>query len=246
MTAGGPRLEIWLADLKQLEPALNAAERRHAVLASSERAWSNTPGPAVEARRLSRIALRLLLARWNRDVACGVEFATGPHGKPLLTGGTAHFSLSHTRDHALFAISAASPVGVDLEADRTIQLGTARLALMIAAADALAGAHSGHAAPDTVERSVQAWTVLEAFAKARGSGIGALLTELGITAAGLRAGSPVEIAARAADLLDTTRFRVHRLTLPTGWHGAVASAGDITSSESTPRMMLAEHCVFAP
>jgi phosphopantetheinyl transferase len=153
-----------------------------------------------------------------------------------------HLSLSHTRDHALFALGNSGPLGIDLEGDRTIQLGTARLALMIAAAEALAGSRADDDRPDTAAGSVAAWTVLEAFAKARGSGIGALLTELGITAAGARSSSPEEVAARAAGLVATTCFHVHRLQLPKGWHGAVAVPGGAAVPDLVPRMMRAEHC----
>ncbi|MGW6454789.1 4'-phosphopantetheinyl transferase family protein [Streptomyces sp. NPDC055078] len=39
----------------------------------------------------------------------------GPHGRPVLPGGEAHFSLSHTGGMVLIALAAA-PVGVDVEA----------------------------------------------------------------------------------------------------------------------------------
>ncbi|MGW3326718.1 4'-phosphopantetheinyl transferase family protein [Streptomyces virginiae] len=71
---------------------------------------------------VAHVALRLLLGSlldtapqalvMARDTCpeCG-----GPDGRPVLVGGRAHFSLSHSRD-AVFVACASTPVGVDVEA----------------------------------------------------------------------------------------------------------------------------------
>ncbi|MFD7787354.1 4'-phosphopantetheinyl transferase family protein [Streptomyces nojiriensis] len=71
---------------------------------------------------VAHVALRLLLGAlldtaprdlvMTRDACpeCG-----GPDGRPVLVGGRAHFSLSHSRD-AVFVACASTPVGVDVEA----------------------------------------------------------------------------------------------------------------------------------
>lgn len=243
MTAATPRLEIWLADLEGLQPALEAAEKRIALLAPSERAWNAAPSSSNATRRLSRLALRVLLARWGVGEARGAEFATETRGKPKLRDHNAHFSVSHTRDHALIAIAGIGPIGIDLEGDRTIQLGTARLSLMIAAAGALANMTADQ--EDSIEfgdRSLRAWTALEAFGKARGSGIGALLTDIGITASGARALSRADTAARAAELMSATDLKVRHLHLPPGWHGAVAAPASLLEAAPAVHELMHEHC----
>ncbi|MFD1832879.1 4'-phosphopantetheinyl transferase family protein [Streptomyces desertarenae] len=71
---------------------------------------------------VAHVALRLLLGElldtsprdlvMSRDACpeCG-----GPSGRPVLLGGGAHFSLSHSRD-VVFVACASTPVGVDVEA----------------------------------------------------------------------------------------------------------------------------------
>lgn len=244
MTSTSLRFEIWLADLSRLEAALEAAERRLGLLSASERAWPADGTPISSTRRSSRIALRLALSRWGIEAARGVEFVLEPLGKPRLPGEPAHFSLSHTRHHALIAIAEGGPIGADLEGERVIQLSHARQWLMIAAADAMAGATAkqGGMGLETT-RSIQAWTALEAFAKARGSGIGALLTDLGITASGARAPSLCDTETRAKELLAAEGLMVRSLSLPAGWYGSIAVPEDLAARTPGVREMTPEHCL---
>ncbi len=226
-------LQIWLADLEALASALEAAEARHGLLALSERDWlAQSPPQSRRWRRLARIGLRIALARAGAADARAGEFQADANGKPSLPGTALAFNASHAGGVALFVISAHGPVGIDLESERTVALGERRRAMIeIAASALLRGRHP--------TAFLQAWTCLEAFAKARGTGIGALLTELGITAAGTKQLTDAEIRARAAATLASSPLEIRPLEVPATFYACVAAPRPI------PRAGLIVHTLAA-
>lgn len=233
-----PRLDIRLADLSNLAADLQRADEQHTLLAPSEREWPDGPPDFKRWRRLARIALRVCLAQWGSRGGCDEELVIDEAGKPRLPGGSPHFSISHHGELALLAICTVGPVGIDLERERIVQLSERRKALIEAAGQGLA---RDQIAPDFLS----AWTRLEAFGKARGTGVGPLLTELGITAAGSREASEAEVAARAASIAAGAALQVESLALPAGCYGAIAAprealalgarVGELTAADCDPR-----------
>ena len=226
-------MRVWLADLDRLEAALEAVEATAGLLACTERKWmSPAPAGARRRRRLARIALRLVLVRQGAEAARGVELAVDAHGKPRLATDGLAFNASHSGGLALIAVASHGPIGVDLETERRVQLGPERRALIVAAGSALCATGCGPGGSITVLAAegtsdtatfLAAWTRLEAFAKARGTGIGTLLTDLGITASGARVSTPYDVGARAHALSDATQLAVASLALLSGTYGAVAA-----------------------
>lgn len=224
MNAGGlqapSQLQIWLIDLDEVGARLEAVEVSIGLLAESERAW-NSPAPADTRRwrSLARIALRLLLAGAGAEEARGAEFTIDARGKPSLRANALAFNAAHSRGRALIAIAGQGPLGIDLEQNREVQLSEGRRQLIVAAGQAIAT----KAARDGF---LSAWTCLEAFAKARGSGIGALLTELGITVSGFSKRAP-DVAGAAITLRRASGLDVVPLALSSGLYGAVAGPRDV-------------------
>jgi 4'-phosphopantetheinyl transferase len=212
-----PGLTIRLLDLDHLGSALERVETEKRLLSPDERAWPPGLRPEILGRRrAARIALRLILSDAGVDAARGGPFAYEPGGKPSIAGGPA-FSLSHSDQHALIAVSASGPVGVDLERTRSTAIEIRRRALIEAAGLALAGPRANDA-----DRLLAAWTRLEALAKALGLGMGRLLAMLGITARGT-AGLAAEGAASAAlRIAADGGLAVAALPLPPRLFGAVA------------------------
>lgn len=64
---------------------------------------------------LSRGALRRILGRSLDADPSGLQFVTGPAGKPALAGHSLQFNLSHTANWVAIACATQSPVGVDIE-----------------------------------------------------------------------------------------------------------------------------------
>lgn len=107
-------LHVWRADLDAAgwprPEGLPAAERERA-------AQMRRPGAAAR-WVAARWALRGVLARYLEEEPSEIELALDPDGKPRLEEGAdrLRFNLSHSGAIALVAVSAAHPVGVDVEA----------------------------------------------------------------------------------------------------------------------------------
>ena len=138
------------------------------------------PGEAARAARFATIedrrryvvshgVLRLILSGRTGREPQAIEIAIGDLGKPYLAGPGPHFSLSHAADAALVAVSDAGPVGVDLEQVRA-DVGLARFAGELLPAPEV---ERIEALPveERLRAWFQAWTRLEAAAKASGQGL---------------------------------------------------------------------------
>ena len=159
--------EIWFVDLADCVTALDEIERATPRL---------PPGDDMKPaeRRRAHVALRWLLERKLGAGIRGVPFARSAKGKPSLAGTPIHFSLAHTHTAALVAVCDSGPVGVDLEAPRTVRIPAHRRPRIEALAVRLAGG-APLGGRDANEHFLHAWVRLEAFAKAEGTGIGRLL-----------------------------------------------------------------------
>jgi 4'-phosphopantetheinyl transferase len=113
--------------------------------------------------------LRRLLARELGVAAADVPIVVAEGGKPELAGGELHFSLARSEGVALFALSATTEVGVDLEA---ITTGTDMEG--VAARFFSPSERGALAALPEAERLGAAygcWARKEAYAKAIGTGL---------------------------------------------------------------------------
>jgi 4'-phosphopantetheinyl transferase len=173
-------VDVWLVDIDATGDALDALDQHFALLTVDERARaSGLDILRAQQWTRTRVALRALLAS-----RLGLQAAQGPYelsaaGKPRLVGSTLDFSLSHSGRFALIALSGGGPVGVDIETRNQVNMHPDRLQAIESAAMTLAP-DVPLPARDDATRFVQAWTRLEALAKATGAGIGTLLISLGI------------------------------------------------------------------
>lgn len=195
--------ELWLVDLAAGAPLLTDFARDHGLIPA---ATASAGAP----RDTARAALRILLAGHIGVAAARRPFDISPRGKPSLRGDIRpriEFSLAHCETVALIAMSSDGAIGVDLEAPRSVRIASQRRASLIAAATVLC--------PDTPLPDgpgdagfLQAWTRLEALAKATGEGIGALLERLrrGEAVAGQAAGPDQPICVRDVTVRSTSPF----------------------------------------
>jgi hypothetical protein len=125
-------------------------------------------GSATAERELSHTALRLILAAVTGYDPHAIRFATGYRGKPYLADlpRAPHFSLSRSGDIALIAVTWDGPVGVDVERIRPDLEIAAFVRDLVGAGEVARIEAMPH---ERRERAwFQAWTRLEAVAKASG------------------------------------------------------------------------------
>jgi 4'-phosphopantetheinyl transferase len=120
---------------------------------------------------LTRSWLRRLLGVYLDQDPAGLRVETMPKGKPFLAGFRVLFNLSHSGDWALLGFCRDRPLGLDVEAHRSVPvLSLARRffqAREVATLEALL--------PVEQERLFfEYWTAKEAYLKATGEGLGAL------------------------------------------------------------------------
>lgn len=214
MPAGGPgglvdrpSVELWLADLAALAQPLADLDASDPLLTADERA--DLAGP----RRAARMALRLLLGRMFGGAAASGPFMSAGHGKPSLAELQGDFNLAHSGTLALIGLATVGPIGVDLEAARSVRLDTRRRDAIAAASIRLAGGLDLPAGEDA--RILQAWARLEAYGKASGKGIGRTLAALGIWG---RPGAEASQSTGSDDL----GVALHDVDAGAGRHAAVA------------------------
>lgn len=204
--------EIWLVDLDRAAAGLEAVETAaprlpHEMLRRLE---AMSDDAARRERRLTHIALRILIEARLGPAAARTPFVRSQTGKPSPAAEGAGFSLAHTRGLALIAVGDATPLGVDIERTRPVTIPDPRRAPIEAEAMAIAGGQA-LAGPDRDARFLSAWVRIEAAAKALGCGVGPILERL-------RPGrsAPDRNAAKALQI------RVHDIGIEAGVFAAVA------------------------
>lgn len=174
---------------------------------------------------LSHGLLRLLLSRYTHMEAGQIQFATGPHGKPAVTGpsvasGGIRFSLSHSGEYALVAVARGREVGVDVEVRKAERECLKLAARFFAPAESqtIASLHG-----DAQQRLFyRFWTAKEAYLKGRGVGLSLGLDRFEIV---FDAQAPdARVRLTDSGTFDRT-WQIQLLSLPNHLAGAVAVEG---------------------
>jgi 4'-phosphopantetheinyl transferase len=173
----GPNdIHVWCASLNNCQGALS---RFDAVLSADERRRAGRFHFAGDRDRFvaRRGILRELLARYLRQDVARIEFSLGRFGKPCVAGPDGgrrlHFNASHSGELAVYSVTSAGPVGVDVERLREIPDLDAIAPRFFAPEKArrLTGLPRNR----QLEEFFAGWTWNEAVLKASGEGIGAHL-----------------------------------------------------------------------
>ena len=126
--------------------------------------------------RRSRIAVRLLLARYLRRDPSQIVFVLGRFGKPEIFASKLHFNLSHSDENAILAIS-SSQVGVDLELRRRCESVIDGIAELVFHPLEL-NVFSRKTKEEKMEMFWELWTQKEAYCKYLGAGLNKPLKEI--------------------------------------------------------------------
>lgn len=171
----------------------------------------------------SHVALRGILASYLETMPASLAFSEGPHGKPFVDaptqGRSLRFSLSHSADVALVAVSREREVGVDVERVR--------------ARDDLEGFAARYFSPhertalarvtesERLRAFFEIWTLKEAYLKACGDG---LLRELDAFDVTVGDAQPRLLAVRDRPW-DEARWALRRIDPGGAFVAALAIAG---------------------
>ena len=169
------RLDVAAAEVARLLESLSSDERRRA----SRLRFGRDRYRFV----VGRGRLREVLATYVDAAPAQVVFAYGPRGKPRLGGlrtGDLRFSLSHTGDDALIAITRGREVGVDLESVRPDALGETEASLFLSPSERRV--IDGLPAAERTRALFTRWVQKEAYAKARGDGLALDLQAIEVSA----------------------------------------------------------------
>jgi 4'-phosphopantetheinyl transferase len=159
-------IHLWQADLASNLKNLPALEQ---MLAAEELAKAAQFRVEVDRKRyiFAHGALRTILSRYLNTTPGALVFRYGPRGKPELAKGAVRFTMSHSHNLVLCAISRVRQLGVDVERVRP-EVGPD-----------VAGCFSPRALRLLETLPVRArrraffhgWTRLEAWSKAQGQGL---------------------------------------------------------------------------
>lgn len=154
---------------------------------------------------VSRACLRTALGRYARSDAASLEFEVGTWGKPALRRPTGceeiQFSISHSHELVVLAVTRSNPLGIDVEHIRPIPEALEIAQTYFSPAESL---NLGKAAPDLRSQAfLRYWTFKEAFGKADGRGL-----FLPLNCVELSAGDPPHIVSITGAERDTEHWSV--------------------------------------
>ena len=214
------QVHLWCAVLRDFESVL---PRFEAVLSSAERARAKEFRFSRDRTQfIIRHGIRReLLGRYLKRHPSEIDFCYGPSGKPGIKNGGSpkplEFNDSHSGGLALYAVTLACPVGVDVECLRPVpefqdiatRFFSLREAEMLMALPM----------ESRMEGFFTCWTHKEAFLKATGEGIGQDLTKVEVKLNPRRA---VEVLHSSSEPQTQTEWQWHSFFPARGYLAAIA------------------------
>lgn len=212
----GTAVHIWAAHLDRSQAEHVAFLR---LLSASEVERASRFRQDLHARRsiAARGILRSILGGYLGRAPASLHFDY-PGGKPMLATPDTEplrFNLAHADDLALFAVTRAADIGVDVErvAPFADAMDIALHYFSPAEVEALGRA------PDTAEAFYRCWTRKEAYIKALGEGLAHPLHEFDVT---LQTGQAAALLRAGDDPAEAGRWTLRHLEPAIGFVGAVA------------------------
>jgi 4'-phosphopantetheinyl transferase len=219
-------LHVWRVALDQAED--DVAHLR-AGLSADEQARADRFHFDRDRRRyaVARGGLRALIGRYLDRAPGDLLFEYGPQGKPRLAPLSGqmplHFNLAHSHEMALYAITLAGEVGVDIEYTQR----QVRDIDQIAARFFSANENAVYCALPALDRRAaffRCWTRKEAFIKAIGEGLSHPLDRFDVT---LAPNQPAAILSIDGEPVGSSTWSLFHLEPAADYIGAVAVRGPV-------------------
>jgi phosphopantetheinyl transferase len=167
--AAADRVTIWSAPVQQLAHmrAYGDLLGPEDLLAISQMRCAATRDCTIAGRILLRTALSQAVE--NRIEPRDWQIRTGPNGKPVVATGwpALHFSISHTDQIAVVAVSETLPIGIDIE---TLDEGPSEDVIATCCCPSERLLFSATAPYQRSHEFIRLWTLKEAYAKMIGVG----------------------------------------------------------------------------
>ncbi len=221
-TLSQDEVHVWRIGLET--PAAEFAKMLH-VLSQDERARADRFHFEADRRRvvIGRGYLRLLIAEIVRLPADQLQFAYNDFGKPELASvepRALQFSVSHSGELILIAITVGRDVGVDVERIRTdFDVEEVAERFFSDREHETLRSLDGHA---KTEAFFKLWTLKEAYLKAKGTGLSAALNQFDVLCANETAPT---LTVTHSDPDEAGEWTLRPLSVPAGYAAALAARG---------------------
>ncbi len=219
-------LHVWQVPLDQPEERM---ARCRAILSADERARADRFHFDRDRRRyvIARGVLRSILSRYLDVQPERLTFDYGPQGKPRLSPMAAqiplYFNVAHSHELALYAITRAYEVGIDVEYTKRQVTDIDQLTERFFSANENA-VYRALPAPDRRAAFFRCWTRKEAFIKSIGEGLSHPLDRFDVTFA---PDQPPVILSIDGEPAAATAWSLFHLEPAVDYVGAVAIQGVI-------------------
>jgi 4'-phosphopantetheinyl transferase len=215
-------VDLWVIDLHDAVAQSEWVQERHCLSpAEQDRAARFRRPQDRDQYQIAHTGLRLLLARYLGLLPGAVPFEINPEGKPQLAPPhDAHlaFNLSHCDGQVLYAITAGTPVGVDVEFVKPNRDLNGMMRTIASPAEQ--AAYAALPEPDRRDAFYRLWVQKEAYIKARGDGLRYPLQA--ITTA-LTPGTPNALLKDTQDPTAPTAWQINSVIVPNTHRAAVAT-----------------------
>jgi 4'-phosphopantetheinyl transferase len=165
---------------------------------------------------VARGSLRQILSQYLDLSPDRIEFNYGAQGKPAIAGSQLQFNLSHSGDRAVYAISAQSPVGIDIESIHPIAAADLVDRFFSAAEQTIF-----HNLPIDLQQAAffHAWVQKEAYLKACGTGLHTPLDKIEVS---IDPRTPAAIISAPLEGI----WRIRKLEIAPDYASALVIGGD--------------------
>jgi 4'-phosphopantetheinyl transferase len=170
---------------------------------------------------VARGYLRQILSQYLDLAPAQIVFRFGAQGKPEIEGNELQFNLSHSRDRAVYAISAKHPVGIDLEYIHPLPAAD-----LVDRFFSPAERDIFHRLPIDIQQAAffHAWTQKEAYLKACGTGLSTPLDQIEVS---IDPRTPTAIISAVLAAI----WKIQKLAISAEYAGAIVTAGSIEQIE---------------
>ncbi len=174
---------------------------------------------------VGRSVLRRILGHYLDCDPAVIEFAYGPHGKPViagpLNGSELHFNLAHSEGIALVGITRAGLIGVDIEQIRSLKDADELVARFFSPREN--EAYQRLPAEQKPTAFFNLWTRKEAWLKATGDGIAQYLNRVEVS---FLPETPARLLSLPGDFQPEITWSLHELAPSAGFAAAMSVAAE--------------------